>query len=51
MDEVERGLEIPPEPDDEIRRKALKEYARGLNDGSLTEDVNDATDFDPDLAL
>ncbi len=51
MDDMERDLEIPSEPDDETKRKALEEYAQGINDGSLTEDVNVATDFDPDLAL
>lgn len=51
MDDMERGLETPPEPDDETKIKALEEYAQGVNDGSLREGIDDATDFDPDLAV
>ena len=51
MDDMERGPEVPTETDEGTKRKALEEYAQGLNDGSVREGVDDATDFDPDLAV
>ncbi len=51
MDDMDRSPEVPPEPDDETKRKALEEYAQGVNDGSLRAGIDDATDFDPDLAV
>ncbi|HMS23792.1 MAG TPA: hypothetical protein PKB09_03210 [Candidatus Saccharibacteria bacterium] len=52
MDNIERFPEIPPEvDDDETRKNALEGFVQAVNDGSLREEINEATDFDPDLAI